>query len=161
MRFDVWTIRAVPHPLSVTSIGIGVIVYDPLTTRFKTHFCNVKSVFSSHDNVGAIERSLKILMQHVEDHVLAQPSLEISESLHLPSRLSLLNQHWNNLIRVDQARVIDANNLDHATQLAFEVLIGIEPTRKTRTTVSQIRKRSEPHTKKTQYFRKSQKLIHT
>lgn len=141
MRFDVWTIRVVPRPLSVTSIGVGVIVYDRLTARFKTHFCNVKSVFNSHDNVGAIERSLKVLMQHVEDHAIAQPSLEISESFHLPSRLSLLNQHWNNLIRVDQARVIDANNLDHATELAFEVFIGVEPVRETRTTVSQIRKR--------------------
>lgn len=141
MRFDVWTIRVVPRPMSVTSIGVGVIVYDPLTTQFTTRFCNVKSVFNSHDNVAAIERSLKVLRQHMEDHAVAQPSLEISESFHLPSHLSLLNQHWNNLIRVDHPRVIDANNLNHATELAFEVFIGVEPVRGTRITVSQIRKR--------------------
>lgn len=59
MRFDYWTVRAVPQAMGMTTIGLGVIVLDPHTGQSQFKFKDAQRVLTGSDNRDAIKQALQ------------------------------------------------------------------------------------------------------
>lgn len=58
MRFDYWTVRAVPQPMGITNIGVGVIVLDPRTGESQFKFQDTQRALTGSESREAIKQAL-------------------------------------------------------------------------------------------------------
>lgn len=124
MRFDYWTIRVVPEPMGITSIGIGVIVMDPCSGAAEIRMRDDRQQFAGFQYEEAIHRLIRQLKAEIQEFVSTQAPLGFDEKLTLPGYLGFLSDHWMNLIRVDEVKSMDAIDLEAAVDLLFSRLIG-------------------------------------
>lgn len=124
MRFDYWTIRVTPHPMGITTLGVGVVVVDPKTTAsvFRLHN-RIPKVLDNQD-CSAISNALAQLEKDLRQLTKGEPRLSLDGNLTMEGYLSIAGDHWSNLIRIDQPRTMDADSLDEAADLIFQVVVG-------------------------------------
>lgn len=140
MRFPYWTICAVPQPMGITTLGVGVIVLDPKTGEIRSQFRRDRSLFSATEFETAIITSINLLEREVEEFHSPQTQIALNPNSTLAGMLSLRQNHWNNLLRIDPVRQMDAADLSSALDLLFETYIGHPPTRQTNLTIPKIQR---------------------
>ena len=124
MRFDYWTVRAVPQPMGITAIGVGVIVLDPHTGQSQFRFKDAHRALTDSDNRDAIKHALQNFKNELEQLSAPTEPLYLGDRYSLRGYLTFVSSHWMNIIRVDQVKSMDAANISEATQLLFDTLIG-------------------------------------
>ncbi|OIR42908.1 DUF3037 domain-containing protein [Corynebacterium sp. NML120713] len=124
MRFDYWTVRAVPQPMGITTIGVGVIVLDPRTGQSRFRFKDAHRALTDSDNRDAIKHALQNFKNELEQLSAPTEPLYLGDRYSLRGYLTFVSSHWMNIIRVDQVKSMDAANISDATQLLFDTLIG-------------------------------------
>ncbi|OIR45770.1 DUF3037 domain-containing protein [Corynebacterium sp. NML130628] len=124
MRFDYWTVRAVPQPMGITTIGVGVIVLDPHTGQSQFRFKDAHRALTDSDNRDAIKHALQNFKNELEQLSAPTEPLYLGDRYSLRGYLTFVSSHWMNIIRVDQVKSMDAANISEATQLLFDTLIG-------------------------------------
>ena len=124
MRFDYWTVRAVPQPMGITTIGVGVIVLDPHTGRSQFRFKDAHRALTDSENRNAIKHALQNFKNELEQLSAPTEPLYLGDRYSLRGYLTFVSSHWMNIIRVDQVKSMDAANISEATQLLFDTLIG-------------------------------------
>lgn len=139
MRFDYWTVRVIPRPMGITSIGVGVIVFDPRSGQSSTKFHPSSRLYSDSEYSEAITHALGQFKTELHNLSASSHGLDLGQGYSLPGYLSFLNGHWMNLVRVDQVQSMDAADINVATDLLYSVLIGDSPAQTSRPSVTQIR----------------------
>lgn len=121
MQFRYWTVRVVPSPLAITSLGYGVIVQCISTGESEWQFLD------DHSGMGAIQgavttarRNLEAQLKRLQD---ANHALDIEGAETLNDYLGWCADHWNNLLRVDAAKFMHAASLAETCALLFSQLI--------------------------------------
>lgn len=140
MRFSYWTIRAVPQPMGITTLGVGVIVLDPESGEVCSQFRRDRSLFSATEFDSAIITSINLLERELEEFRSPQTHIALDSNSTLAGMLSLRQNHWNNLLRIDPVRQMDAADLSSALDLLFETYIGHPPTRQLHLTIPTIQR---------------------
>lgn len=139
MRFDYWTVRVIPRPMGITSIGVGVIVFDPQSGQSSTKFHPSSRLYSDSEHSEAITHALGQFKTELQNLSASSHSLDLGNNLSLPGYLSFLNGHWMNQVRIDQVQSMDAADINAATNLLYSVLIGDSPAQTSRHSVARIR----------------------
>ena len=124
MRFDYWTVRAVPQPMGITTIGVGVVVLDPRTEESQFKFKDAQRVLTGSESEEAIKQALQSLKNELEQLSASPKPLYLGDRYSLRGYLTFASIHWMNIIRVDQVKSMDAANIAEATELLFSTLIG-------------------------------------
>lgn len=124
MQFDYWTARAVPQPMGITTIGVGVVVLDPRTGESQFKFKDAQRAFTGSESQEAIKQALQNLKTELEQLSATTKPLYLGDRYSLRDYLTFISSHWMNIIRVDQVQSMDAANISEATQLLFDTLIG-------------------------------------
>lgn len=124
MQFDYWTVRAVPQPMGITTIGVGVVVLDPRTGESQFKFKDAQRAFTGSESQEAIKQALQNLKTELEQLSATTKPLYLGDRYSLRGYLTFISSHWMNVTRVDQVKSMDAANISEATQLLFDTLIG-------------------------------------
>lgn len=121
MQFRYWTVRVVPSPLAITSLGYGVIVQCISTGESEWQFLD------DHSGMGAIQGAVKTARRNLEAQLKrlqdANHALDIEGAETLNDYLGWCADHWNNLLRVDAAKFMHAASLAETCALLFSQLI--------------------------------------
>ncbi|MDK4272909.1 DUF3037 domain-containing protein [Corynebacterium pseudodiphtheriticum] len=112
MQFRYWTVRIVPSPLAITSLGYGVIVQCVSTGESEWQFLD------DHSRMGAIQGAVKTARRNLEAQLNrlqdTNHALDIEGAETLNDYLGWCADHWNNLLRVDAAKFMHAASLAEA-----------------------------------------------
>lgn len=121
MQFRYWTVRIVPSPLAIMSLGYGVIVQCISTRESEWQFLD------DHSGMGAVQGAVKTARKNLETQLKqlqdANHALDIAGPETLNDYLGWCVDHWNNLLRVDAAKFMHAASLAEACALLFSQLI--------------------------------------
>lgn len=121
MQFRYWTVRIVPSPLAIMSLGYGVIVQCISTGESEWQFLD------DHSGMGAVQGAVKTARKNLETQLKqlqdANHALDIAGPETLNDYLGWCVDHWNNLLRVDAAKFMHAASLAEACALLFGQLI--------------------------------------
>ena len=121
MQFRYWTVRIVPSPLAIMSLGYGVIVQCISTGESEWRFLD------DHSGMGAVQGAVKTARKNLETQLKqlqdANHALDIAGPETLNDYLGWCVDHWNNLLRVDAAKFMHAASLAEACALLFSQLI--------------------------------------
>ncbi|MDK4252195.1 DUF3037 domain-containing protein [Corynebacterium propinquum] len=121
MQFRYWTVRIVPSPLAITSLGYGVIVQCVSTGESEWQFLD------DHSRMGTVQGAVKIARKNLEAQLKrlqdTNHALDIAGTETLNDYLGWCVDHWNNLVRVDAAKFLHAASLAEACALLFSQLI--------------------------------------
>lgn len=127
VRIKYWGVRVTPSPLSLTTVGIGVIVEDPDTGTALFRFLENPSTFLGKFGFdSSIDRSLRNLQQTLDTYNSQSRSLELDHRFSASSLLTFLSDHWNNMFLVEGARYADMKTPEIAVETLYSHLIGFE-----------------------------------
>ena len=104
MQFDYWTARAVPQPMGITTIGVGVVVLDPRTGESQFKFKDAQRAFTGSESQEAIKQALQNLKTELEQLSATTKPLYLGDRYSLRDYLTFISSHWMNIIRVDKLR---------------------------------------------------------
>lgn len=125
MKIKYWTIRVVPSAMNISSIGVGVLAQQPdnplIHYRFVSDNDAVLKAFGLSDEVSA---ALRDFCSSLDAVMTENDTLDFGSQFTAPGLLSHLTDHWNNMIVVDQPRVMAEESVETALDLLFRVLIG-------------------------------------
>lgn len=137
MRFRYWTVRVVPSPFAITSIGFGVIVQNPNNGEALWKFHDdYRGMYGIGNAVKSAKRQLTNRLKGLQESGLM---LDIRGSETLPDYLSWCSNHWNNLLRVDHEKSVLSDSLANACDLLFQEFITPERQKQHGITVSSLR----------------------
>ncbi len=136
MRFRYWTVRVVPSPLAITSIGFGVIVQNPDNGEALWKFHDdYRGMYGIGNAVKSAKRQLSNRLKGLRESGLM---LDIRGSETLPDYLSWCSNHWNNLLRVDHEKSVLSDSLANACDLLFQEFITPKRQKQHRITASSL-----------------------
>ncbi|OFT30670.1 DUF3037 domain-containing protein [Corynebacterium sp. HMSC08D02] len=94
MRFDYWTVRAVPQPMGITTIGVGVIVFDPRTGQSQFRFKDAHRALTHSDNRDTIKHALQNFKNELEQLSAPTEPLYPEDRYSLRGYLTFISSHW-------------------------------------------------------------------
>lgn len=140
MRIRYWGIRAVPTPMSLTSIGIGVVVEDPRTGEVLTRFLeNPSSSLKLFKFPATLDRDIKNFQTSLDSFNTPNRTFEIDQHSSAPELLSFLSDHWNNMIVVEKQEYAAMESPSVALKKLFNILVGIDK-KERRSKITEVRR---------------------
>lgn len=141
MRIRYWGVRAVPAPLSLTSIGIGVIVENPETGEILTRFLDQPSTtlrrFGFNNSLDRVVRNFQSTLDSMNT---PNRTLELDRNSSTPELLGFLSDHWNNIVTIDSQQHVAMDSPALALDRLYKVLVGIDRKEQKRKT-TEVRRR--------------------
>ena len=125
MRFKYWTVRMRPTPMSISTIGVGVIVEDTQSGIIAHRFVkDIKAMLPYFPHQEAVKKQIEELRLWLPSDVFDQnPRLELNPNHTIPGIIDSLVTRWNNLVIIDPSDIMSAPNMEEAINLLFNKLI--------------------------------------
>lgn len=125
MRFKYWTVRMRPTPMSISTIGVGVIVEDTQSGIIAHRFVkDIKAMLPYFPHQEAVKKQIEELRLWLPSDVFDQnPRLELNPNHTIPGIIDSLVTRWNNLVIVDPSDIMSAPSMEEAINLLFKKLI--------------------------------------
>ena len=125
MRFKYWTVRMRPTPMSISTIGMGVIVEDTQSGIIAHRFVkNIKAMLPYFPHQEAVKKQIEELRLWLPSDAFDQnPRLELNPNHTIPGIIDSLVTRWNNLVIIDPSDIMSASSIDEAINLLFNKLI--------------------------------------
>ena len=125
MRFKYWTVRMRPTPMSISTIGVGVIVEDTQSGIINYQFVeDIKALLPHFPHQKAVKKQIEELRLWLPSDTFDQtPRLELSPNHTIPGIIDSLVIRWNNLVVIDPSNIMSAPSMEEAINLLFNKLI--------------------------------------
>lgn len=124
MHYNYWTIQVRPTPMSISAIGIGVIVEDPATGDITHQFIsNPRALLKPFPNSNIVVQKIRSLDHWLTERSNTPPTLELGEKLCTAAMLNRLARQWNNRISINPKDIVAADSIESAAKLLFDNLI--------------------------------------
>lgn len=125
MRFKYWTVRMRPTPMSISTIGVGVIVEDTQSGIINYQFVeDIKALLPHFPHQKAVKKQIEELRLWLPSDTFDQtPRLELSPNHTIPGIIDSLVIRWNNLVIIDPSNIMSAPSMEEAINLLFNKLI--------------------------------------
>ena len=125
MRFKYWTVRMRPTPMSISTIGVGVIVEDTQSGIINYQFVeDIKALLPHFPHQEAVKKQIEELRLWLPSDAFDQnPRLELNPNHTIPGIIDSLVTRWNNLVIVDPSDIMSAPSMEEAINLLFNKLI--------------------------------------